>query len=147
MNLFFGPFDQNLQNYVYLQFAIKNFAFCEITGQHTAVVCQIHSQHATGQAGICVNQIEQAVILSSSFGPKLRYHYIFSYSGSSSECRITIKNHDADGIRISCCIFLLKEPQGATLIIAAPERNHLSVTQKLFLENLALNGSDEIEIQ
>jgi hypothetical protein len=41
MNLFFGPFGQYLQNFVYLQFAIKNFAFCEISGEHLAVPCKI----------------------------------------------------------------------------------------------------------
>ncbi|MGD8468157.1 MAG: excisionase family DNA-binding protein [Desulfobacterales bacterium] len=46
------------------------------------------------------------------------------------ECRITIKNHDAEGMRISCCVLLLKEPQGAFLITAVPERNHHPVTQR-----------------
>jgi hypothetical protein len=57
MDLFWGPFDQNLQNFVYLQFAIKNFAFCEISGQHIAVACEIQGQHAAVQAGIYINQI------------------------------------------------------------------------------------------
>jgi hypothetical protein len=41
-----------------------------------------------------------------------------------------LKNQDTDGIEISCCVFLLKKPQGAFLITAAPERNHLSVTRR-----------------
>ena len=64
-----------------------------------------------------------------------------------SECRIYLKNHDADGIKISCCVFLLKEPQGAFLITAAPERNHQPVTPTTSLTGIAQRGSDEMEIK
>jgi excisionase family DNA binding protein len=49
-------------------------------------------------------------------------------TGNPTECCIYIKNHHADGTRIRCVVFLLKEPQGAFLIMAVPECNDPSVT-------------------
>ncbi len=45
-----------------------------------------------------------------------------------SECRIYIKNHQAGGLKIRCSVFLLNEPQGAFLIMAARELNERPVT-------------------
>ena len=49
--------------------------------------------------------------------------------GFQSECRIYIKNQHADGMKLRCSFFLLKEPQGALLITAARDLNDASVTQ------------------
>lgn len=43
--------------------------------------------------------------------------------GTQSECRIYIKNHHADGMKINCSVFLLKEPKAAFLITAVPDLN------------------------
>ena len=47
---------------------------------------------------------------------------------SQSECRIYIKNHHADGMKIKCSVLLLKEPQGASLILADTKLNNHVVT-------------------
>ena len=45
--------------------------------------------------------------------------------GTQTDCRIYIKNHRMDGMQTKCSVCLLKEPQGAFLVMAAPDQNHL----------------------
>ena len=49
--------------------------------------------------------------------------------GTQSECRIYIKNHRADGLKIKCSVFVLKQPPGAFLITAVPDLNDQSFYQ------------------
>ena len=49
--------------------------------------------------------------------------------GSPAECRIYIKNHQADGLRLKCSVFVLKQPPGAYLITAVPDLNDHSRLQ------------------
>ena len=49
--------------------------------------------------------------------------------GTPSDCRIYIKNQGTDGLKIKCSVSVLKEPQSALLVMAAPDRNHHSVNQ------------------
>lgn len=48
---------------------------------------------------------------------------------TQSECCITIKNHRVDGMQTKCSVFLLKEPQGAFLVMAYPDQHHNPVAK------------------
>ncbi len=54
--------------------------------------------------------------------------------GMPSGCRIYIKNHQSQGVKIKCAILGLKEPQGAYLITAAPVFNDHPITHKPSIE-------------
>jgi excisionase family DNA binding protein len=58
--------------------------------------------------------------------------------GSQSECRIYLKNHQADGLQIKCSVFVLKQPPGAFLVTAVPDHNH-----QPFFQNHAFDQSGE----
>ncbi|MGD8992984.1 MAG: helix-turn-helix domain-containing protein [Desulfobacterales bacterium] len=47
--------------------------------------------------------------------------------GTQSDCWIYIKNQSTGGMKIKCSVSALKEPQGALLVMAAPDRNHHSL--------------------
>ena len=68
-------------------------------------------------------------------------------TGNPTECCIYIKNQHADGTRIRCAVFLLKEPQGAFLIMAVPECKTPSVNWPPPRKTLARSASNEAGIE
>ncbi|MGD8304861.1 MAG: helix-turn-helix domain-containing protein [Desulfobacterales bacterium] len=98
-----------------------------------ADLCQVGQKHLVGmgiEKIIHPRSLEQVISCAK--------RKALGDAGTQSECRIYIKNHQADGLKIKCSVFVLKQPPGAFLITAAPDLSDLP-----HFQYQALNKSGE----
>jgi excisionase family DNA binding protein len=97
-----------------------------------ANLCETHQKHLVGmgiEKIIHPRSLEQVItcVKRKALGDP----------GTLSECRIYIKNHQVDGMKIKCSVFVLNQPPGAFLIMAVPDLNDQPMSQNQTYKKLS----------